>query len=204
MKKCIAVIMTGILMMSLAACGKPKEYDAHKEIYKRYNGIKSYYAEGEITSKNDRSENVYHIRQFYRTPDMYSVVADSPEEIAGSGFVVKNGEVTLKSGFGKNEVLEGYLPNQKSFVCIAEFFEEYYKSEETAVAVSGGIAENTVRLDCQLNGKNVRLFRQSLWIDAKTFLPVRLETFDVNGNAVVSVKYNEFKLNCEIDDSFFE
>ena len=205
MKKCIAVIMTGILMINFAACGKSEKYGAYKEIYKRYNHMDSYYAEAEITSRNDRSENVYHVRQFYKAPDMYSTVVDSPEEIAGSGYVFKNSEVKIKSGFGKNEILGAYSPNEHSSTCVADFFAEYYKSEETMVAVAGGVAGNaTTVMNCQLSGKNVNLFSQSLWIDNKTFLPIKLETYDVNNNVVVTVKYNEFKLNCDLDDAFFE
>lgn len=205
MKKCIAVIVTGILMISFAACGAARGHDAYKEIYKRYNHMESYYAEAEITSRNDRSENVYHVRQFYKAPDMYSMVVDGPENVAGSGYVLKNGEVKIKSGFGKNEILGTYSHNERSSSCIADFFAEYYKSEETMVAVSGGVDGNaTTMMNCQLSGKNVNLFRQSLWIDNKTFLPIRLETYDVNNNVVVTVKYNEFKLNCDLDDAFFE
>lgn len=205
MKRCIAVLAATILMINLAACGKSEKHSAYKEIYKRYNHMESYYAEAEITSRNDRSENVYYVRQFYKAPDMYSMVVDGPEEIAGSGYVFKNGEVKIKSGFGKSENLGMYSPNERGSSCISDFFAEYYKSEETMVSVTGGIAGNaTTVLNCQLSGKNVNLFSQSLWINNKTFLPIKLETYDVNNNVVVTVEYNEFKLNCDLDDAFFE
>ncbi len=205
MKRCIAVMLTGILMISFAACKSAGRHDAYKEIYKRYNNMESYYAEVEITSRNDRSENVYHVRQFYKAPDMYSMVVDGPEEIAGSGYVFKNGEVKVKSGFGKSEILDIYSPDERGSSCIADFFAEYYKSEETMVAATGGVTGNaTTVMNCQLSGKNVNLFSQSLWIENKTFLPIKLETYDVNNNVVVTVNYNEFKLNCDLEDSFFE
>lgn len=205
MKKSIAIIMVGILMMSLMGCSAKSGHDAYKEIYKRFNDFESYYAEAVITARNDRSENVYHVRQFYKAPDMYSMVVDGPEAVAGSGYVFKNGEVILKSGFGKSEVLSIASPTERSYFCVADFFEEYYKSEETAVATSGGVfnGETTV-MSCQISGKNPNMFSQKLWIDNKTFLPLKLETYDVNNRVVMTVEYNDFKRNCDIEDTFFE
>lgn len=204
MKKCITAILGVILMISLAGCGAVGHHDVHKEIYKRYYSPKSYYAEAELTITNDRSRNVYHVRQFYLAPDKYSVVVDSPENVAGSGYVFKDGTVLLKSGFGKNEKLP-CTPDGRSSSCLADFFAEYYKSEEASVSVSGGVVnEPETVMSCQLSGKKTNMFSQKLWINNETFLPVKLETYDADNNAVVTVTYNEFKLNCDLDDSFFE
>ena len=74
-------------MISLAACGAKSGHDAYKEIYKRYNELESFYAEAEITVRNVRTENTYYVRQFYKEPDMYSLLVDAPEVVAGSGYV---------------------------------------------------------------------------------------------------------------------
>ncbi len=205
MKRCIAVFVTTILMISLASCGESRGHDAYREIYKRYTNIESYYAEATVTVKNDRSENVYYVRQFYKAPDKYCMVTDGPEEVAGSGYVFRDGEVWLRSGFGKDETLGVISPNERSSTCIADFFEEYYKTEDASVTASGGALGNgATAMECQVSGKNPNRFRQRAVIDNKTFLPLRFETYDVNNNIVVEVVYNEFKLNCEIEDSLFK
>lgn len=204
MKKCIAVALSVILMTSLASCGKASGHDAYREIYKRYTNMESFYAEATVTAKNDRTENAYHVRQFYKAPGQYCMVVDGPEAVAGSGYVFQNGEVLLKSGFGKNAALGAVSPNMRSSSCIADFFEEYYKTEETSVTASGGALGNSVTaLECQVSGRNPNLFSQKAVISNETFLPVRLETYDVNNNLVVEVVYNEFKLNCDIDEALF-
>ena len=205
MKKCITAIVGVILMISLFGCGTKDGHDIYKEIYKRYNSMESYYAEAEVICKNDRSENVAHIRQFYMAPDKYSMVVDSPEEIAGSGYVFNGKTILVKSGFGKTEVMDFCLPDERSALCITDFFAEYYKSEETAIATASGLKNGDVTiLECIVSGRKPTMFRQKLWIDNNTYLPVKLETYDVNNNVVVTIKYNEFKRNCDIDKTLFK
>lgn len=204
MKKSISAVFAVILMISLAACGTKSGHDAYKEIYKRYNALNSFYAEVEITVRNARSENTYCARQFYKSPDAYSIAVDSPEELGGSGYVMRGGETLVKSGFGKSENLGVCSPSARNVVFITDFFEEYYKSEETSVSTAGGMNEKTTVLSCFVKDGTESRFSRSLWIDNKTFLPVKLETYDINGKPTVTVNYKEFKRNCDIEDKFFE
>ena len=203
MKKSIAALLTVILMISLAACRAKGGYDAYKEIYKRYGSMESFYAAAEITVRNDRTENTYKVRQTYKAPDTYEIVFDSPEEIAGSGYSFRDGKVFLKSGFEHGESLGIYSPNERHTVFLTDFFSEYYKSEDSSAAASGGSLESTTVLKCFISNGGENRFSQNLWIDNKTFLPVKLETYDSGGNPTVTVKYTEFKRNCDTDNSIF-
>lgn len=202
MKKFVAVVATFVLMISLGACGFDG-HDVYKEIYKRYNDIKTFRAVAEVTVVNERTENVYLVKQLFVAPDKFLLEVVEPAEIAGSGYVCKDGEFVIKSGFGHNEEVMGWSGLAHGVLFVNDFFEEYFKSEETAVDVSKNSDAGTTVLECYLNGKNEKQFMERLWIDNKTFLPVKMETYDINKELVVRVKFKEFARNCEIDESEF-
>ena len=205
MKKCMAAVMGVILMISGTACAGRKK-DVYTELYERYGSLSSYYAESKITAINDRSNNTYHARQFYRSPHEYSIVFDAPEAVAGSGYVIKGGMALLKPGFDADADANAEFPVKKEEInlhCIADFFARYYKGEDSAAETTGGMGEKYIVLRCGVqNSRNAR--EQRLTIDTDTFLPVRLENFDETGKCSATVEYGEFKPNCELEDSLFE
>ncbi len=205
MKKSIVAVVTAVvLMINLAGCGKKSQHDVYKEIYKRYNEMQSFYAEVNITVQNEKMSSEYIARQFYESPDRFSVVVDSPEEVAGSGYTAKDGKYTLKSGFGDEKVLDIVFPNEKNTIFVCDFFEEYYKNEETFLETSGGITGKTTTLGTYLGGGNPKRFMQSLEIDNKTYLPLTLTTYDIDKNPVVVVKFCNFIRNAKPDQSLFD
>ncbi|MDO4743972.1 MAG: hypothetical protein Q4A86_01130 [Clostridia bacterium] len=205
MKKSIIVAFAAlILMMSLCSCGEKSQHGIYQEIYKRYNNLESFYAAAEITVRSDKTESVYMVRQFYENPDKFSLVVDSPEEAAGSGYTAKDGKFLLKSGFGHTAECAVAFPEERNTVFLCDFFEEYYKSEETFVETSGTLSGNTITMTCFIPGKNEERFMQSLKIDSKTYLPLVLETYDIDKKPVVTVRYGEFKRNCDIDEKIFD
>ena len=202
MKKFVAAVAAFVLMISLGACGFDG-HDVYKEIYKRYNDMKTFRAVAEVTVVNERTENVYLVRQLFAAPDKFLLEVLEPAEIAGSGYVCKNGEFVIKSGFGHNEELMSWSGLAQGSLFVNDFFEEYFKSEETAVNVSKNSDGGATVLECYLSGKNEKQFMEKLWIDNKTFLPIRMETYDINKELVVKVEFKEFTRDCHVDESEF-
>ena len=110
-KRITAVFAALILVTSLIGCDEKSPQDAYKEIYKRYNHMESYYASATVTVISDKGESEYSVRQFYEAPDKFAFFVDSPESVAGSGYVAQNGNFTLKSG---TKTSEGLRPPAKS------------------------------------------------------------------------------------------
>ncbi len=192
-----------ILSLSLAGCGKNEAQEPYKEIYKRYSHIESFYAAVSVTVISDKGESRYSARQFFEAPDKYAFFVDAPEAVAGSGYVAKDGQFTLKSGTGDTFESRVAFPNSKNCMFISDFFEEYYKSEETSLAANEGFANDKVLMECYIPGKDKNRFKQSLAIDKKTYLPIVLTTYDVDGKAVVKVEFHDFKRNADIDQKIF-
>ncbi len=199
MKKSItAVVAAAILMTSLCACGRKTEHDHYKEIYKRYNDLQSFSASVEVAVQNGQGKSVYTAKQKYKAPDWFEVTFTEPQSLSGSGYVFDGETVLLKSGFGHSEEIQKAALSVHSSVSIADFFEEFYKSEETAIKTESSISGRQTCLSCFLPGKNKNRFRQSLWIDNQTYLPVRLETYGIDENPTVTVEFCEFVRNEKI------
>ena len=202
-RRITAVIAALILMTSLAACGKRSPQDAYKEIYSRYSQMKSFYAAATVRVISDKGESEYAVRQFYETRDRFAFFVDAPEAVAGSGYVANNGIFSLKSGTGDAFDSKVAFPDSKNYMFVSDFFEEYYKSEETSVAADNGISQNKLVMECYTADRNPNRFRQSLTIDTKTYLPIMLTTYNAENKAVVEVEFHDFKRNADIDAKIF-
>ncbi len=199
MKKSItAVLAAAILMTSLCACGRKTEHDHYKEIYKRYNDLQSFSATVEVTVQTGQGKSVYTAEQKYKASDWLEVTFTQPQSLSGSGYVFDGETILLKSGFGHTEEIQNAALSAGSSVSVADFFEEFYKSEETAVKSEASASGRQTCLSCFLPGKNKNRFRQSLWIDNGTYLPVRLETYGIDEKPTVTVEFCEFIRNMKI------
>ncbi len=204
MKKSIfAVFAALILAISLSGCGGKSPHEPYKEIYKRYNHMQSFYAAATVTVFSDKSESQYAVRQFYEAPDKFAFFVDSPEAVAGSGYVAQNGQFTLKSGTGDSFDAKVAFPDSKNCMFVCDFFEEYYKSEETSVATDGGLVEDKIVMQCYTSDRNPNRFMQSLTVDAKTYLPLTLTTYNAENKPVSKVEFHDFKRNAKIDEKIF-
>ncbi len=203
MKRCIAVIFAFVLMMSLCGC-KEGSHDVYEKIYERYYNMKSFSAVAEVTVKNERTENRYVVKQLFEAPDSFLLRVSEPKELEGSGISAQGGQVKLRSGFGQDEVLRSELSMGHGVLFVSDFFETYFKSEETSVSAAKSKGDSVTVLECFLGGKNEKRFMQKLWIDNETFLPVKLETYDINQNPAVTVTFKEFQRDCGIDPKEFE
>ncbi len=196
MKKSItAVLAAAILMTSLCACGRKTEHDHYREIYKRYNDMQTFSATVEVTVQNTQGKSVYTANQKYKAPDWFEVTFTEPQSLSGSGYVYDGETVLLKSGFEHNEELDAVSLAVRSSVSVADFFEEFYKSEEAAVKTESSISGRQTCLSCFLPGKNKNRFRQSLWIENDTYLPIRLETYGIDEKPTVTVEFRDFVRN---------
>ncbi len=204
MKKSIfAVCMALILVTSLGACGQKSPQDDYREIYNRYNNMKSFYAAATVRVISDKGETEYAVRQFYEAPDKFAFFVDSPEAVAGSGYVAKDGVFKLKSGTGDSFEAKVAFPDSKNCMFVCDFFEEYYKSEETSVMADNGFVEDKLVMQCYTADRNPNRFMQSLTVDTKTYLPDLLTTYNTENKPVIEVEFHDFKRDADIDEKIF-
>ena len=197
MRKSISVILIAILMISLAGCKK----NINKEIDKIYKDIESYSAVVRVTVAGNKGAEQYEVSQSYKG-GRYRTEVTKPERMKGTLSVISGDEMWLRSAGEPAIYMEkGFSDEQKDYMFIKDFLDEYYSQESLPVLVPD--EEGRIMLNLPERGNNEKRFKQSLWIDEKTRIPVCLATYDKNGDEVIRVEYISFVPDAEIEDSVF-
>lgn len=206
MKKVSVVVFALILMITMTSCnGKRVSHDNYKKIYDVYSNIESFSAEAEITVKSNLTENTYLVKQYYLAPDNYKMEILAPENLSGTGYSFCDGKINLQSNYGEIFSLEDYVPEDRNYVFLNDFFAGYYKSEDTFVETGNNSLndECTVLKNVLSDGDPYR-YSQCMWISNENCAPQRLVTYDMDNNEVLSVVFNEFDINTKIDKEIFK
>lgn len=192
------------MLMMISACAGGVKHDTYKAVYEKYNAIKSFEAEAEITVKTDKTANTYTVKQYFLAPDNYKTEITAPEAMKGIGYSLSEGKLSLNSSDGEKYSLDDYSPDDRSYVFINDFFAEYYKSEETAVETAGGKMGGCTVLKNALQNTNPYRHSQTIRINNNDFTPESLTTYDIDGNEVICVRYKSFTYNAELDKNIFK
>lgn len=193
MKKSIIGIII-ILSITLFSCGK-SDSKRYEEMYEKFVNISDYCST--ISVKTGNSE--YTARQYFLSPNLYKM------EFTSKGMektvCVQNGDdLCFKYGDEDTVRIENYVPDEKYFVFITDFMEEYVKSEESKCYRTGS---ETV-LETNLNKANNSKMKMKLYISNKDNAPKRLETYNEKDEKVFEVRFSRFKMNTGIDKKIFE
>jgi len=200
----ISVIVLLIGLIPLAGCGEPE--DIHTRIYRKYSQIESFSAVLEVTVTSENTINTYTVRQYFVLPDNFREEVLAPENLAGMTYVFANGAVTLSPPVDSNEISLNVPPNNRNYTFLPEFFERYFNSDNAIVAVSvdESNADIATILEVLLDGDSIYRASQKLWICNETLQPLKLETYNANGDVLISAVFTEFELNAKIDTATFD
>lgn len=193
MKKSISVLLAGILMISLTACGERSS--------KRYKPIESYTATALVTVTGNKGATVYEMKQSYRAPDSYRLEVVKPERLSGTVTVMVGQELWMKNGNTPAVPVElAGLEEGADFLFPVRFLNEYFaKVPQPTLQEENG----TLLLTAPVPEGNQYRFHQNVLLDAKSFLPTALITYDEDGGEVLRVEFRDFQRDAELNDSVF-
>ena len=195
------------MMMLLCGCGEVmiRSEDIHERIYKTYRQLKTYQANVTITVTSNKTTKDYVMNQWYKHPNQYKTVLLEPEEFSGLATVYKDEKVvTVHPDTQGAFILHNYTPVDKGHLFLTDFFEIYYKSQETSMQTFfQGQAKYTV-LNADIPGWHPHRFSQAMWIDNETCLPFKMEIYDDKNKPVITVVYEDIQLNVPIEEEMFE
>lgn len=192
-------------MINLTSCKYIEEkMDSYSRIYEKYNNIKDYKANITMQVYGNKVVEEYQMTQYYKTPNMHRVEVNKPEEIKGLTTIYsKNSIIILNPELDTNYSLSNLNADNDNFIFLTDFFESYYKSEQ--VVVMAMKKENTkyTVLKTYIPGNRVHRHSQNLWIDNEKLLPYKMETYNIQGDKMILIYYNEIKLNIGLEDDIF-
>jgi len=206
LKKVSAALLALILMITMTSCkGGDVSHDNYKKIYDMYSNIKSFTAEADITVKSNLTENTYTVKQYYLAPDNYKMEIVAPKNLSGTGYSFCDGRINMQSNYGEVFSLEDYVPEDRNYVFINDFFEGYYKSEDTFVETGKtSLSDECTVLKNVLSESNPYRYSQCMWISNESYAPQKLVTYDMDNNEVLTVDFKNFTINEEIKKDIFK
>lgn len=151
--------------------------------------ISSYEAEIEVTVESNKTINKYKMQQFFSNPNIMKQIIKEPSNIEdltiaydGKNMKIDNTRLSL------SKIYEDYKYISENILWLNTFIDNYNESSKIKETENEVIIENNIVL-------NNNSIKQSLYINKKTSLPVKLAIHDNNKNSKIYIKYNEIKLN---------
>lgn len=192
----ITVFLFVILLTSGCSMGNNTKETAYEKINKKFIDIADYSSTGKIVMHSNKTSNEYEFTQYFKREDKYLL-----QYTNGISIIFNNNDVSIKNSELKSEL--NFESNSKEYIYffVNSFFEKYFSGEDVSVSVDSAINEKYIVLECDTDG--YRFKKQKLWIDIKTILPTKMEIYDENGFKAVSIFFDSFKFEKNIDETLF-
>ena len=194
-KSIIALVI--ILMTMLVSCGKNSHGD-YSKIYERYSHIESYSAQIKVTAFTDGEKTVYTANQSYLAPKMYRLDYTS-DIMKGISCVLNGGRLYYRDAEENMTEFKGYIPHEKYYIFINDFFERYCKTEDAKSQQKG----NYTVLTLKENNDNPHRAYMQVFID-KNSIPKKLLTYNEKGEIAIEVEFLKFNMDEKLSKKDFE
>lgn len=206
MKKCKYLIAILTLMITLCSCGtKENSTDYYTKIFEKYKNMKSYRCKVELTVTSNKTTSFYTMKHCYLEPDKYRVELEAPDGMKGLTTIYNGPDIiTVAPDIQKKFEITDYNAQTKDYLFLPNFFENYYKSEQTSVMVDNHDEGEYTVLRADIPGNNIYRCSQAVWFDNLTLLPVKTEIYDLKNEPVIIARFSEFEMNIKLQDEIFK
>ena len=216
----VAVSIAAMFVLTFSFVSCERYEDIHTRIERKYSDIQSFTATIEVIVNSRAGSNAYSSRQYFKMDEsggMFREDVLAPEELAGMTYIFAGGTMLIIPPDENESILFEDIPDNRNYTLLTEFFTRYFAQQTTEpIDESVGDASNSVPQDAEsaenptetalevtLDGENSYRASQKLWICNDSLAPIRLETFNADGDTLVTVTFTEFELNARIDEEIF-
>lgn len=201
MKKKIMIILILILLIigiiflfskSMSKILKVGNTMTSQEVVNYILNINSYETKVSVEVKSNKNFNKYILKQKYASPNTFTQEVEEPSNIAGVKIIRNGDNVKLENTtLNLSKLFENYNYIADNCLDLTSFIEDYKNSNES------NFEEKDDQIIMKTKSKNDNKYRQykKLYIDKKTYNPIKMEIEDYNRNTLVYISYNEVKLN---------
>jgi len=197
------IISLFLICSSLSLCGCKQDANASK-IQDKLMNMESYACLASVSHKSDDTINIYETKQVYQMDGQYKVEVTKPEHTAGLTTIF-NGEKIMQyhkklDKAYKSELIPNDFRNQ---MFLGTFVKNYLQSEEVCIEVQNTEPGLTTVLEAVIPGGSKHMCLQRVWIDQKTYEPVRMAILNKEDKEIVVIEFLEFTYNPKINESTF-
>ncbi len=172
-----------------------------EKMQQKQDGIEDYSYTIYMTMEFDDQKMVTEADRMYKKPNKFKAVHKQPAEMAGS-VTVSDGETMWTYDSQQNTVMIMELPEMPE--------QDYLQFIEMMMDESDFSLESVEKFDgrtayiIDMASKDESDWGMKMWVDKETWMPLKMEMKDADGNLMYSIEYRNFQTNTGIPDEEFQ
>ena len=204
MKKFLSIFLSFSLLFTIAACSRKEPMTELESIQKQLAEMDGYTCTATLTRTNDRGEQTYETKQYYKSSGEYRLELTAPENVAGN-YTVFDGERICQYNPRLNSSIIKDAPESqhRNELFLGQFIANYMQSEGVSVETAALDESRCIVLEAVIPGNDGDLSTEKLWVDRESLLPVRFVIYNTDGEERYRMDYASFTFNPQFDDSLF-
>lgn len=201
--KLFLLVVTGLLMIVLTACGQKSQEDVQKELNKKVGELTGYKMDAKMTLSMGSDSQTYEVSVWHQRPDFYRVHMKNAERDQ-SQMILRNkeGVFVLTPALNKSFKFQSDWPKNSSQPYLYESIVEDIMTDEGAKMTETDdhfVFETKTRYQY-----NKMLPIQEITFNKKDLSPVSVKVMDQDRNTMLAVEFAKTEFNAPFDDNSFD
>ena len=163
-----------------------------QEIVDYILNLSSYEAEVTVNITSNKNSNKYILKQKYQKDKEHIQEVIEPSNIAGVKIINDGKNLKIEnSNLNLNEIIENYTNLENNNLDLSMFIDEYKNSNESNYEEK----DDEIIMKVKNDKENIYVKEKILYINKKTYKPVKLEIKDNKQKETIYILYNEVEIN---------
>ena len=163
-----------------------------QEIVDYILNLSSYEAEVTVNITSNKNSNKYILKQKYQKDKEHIQEVIGPSNIAGVKIINDGKNLKIEnSNLNLNEIIENYTNLENNNLDLSMFIDEYKNSNESNYEEK----DDEIIMKVKNDKENIYVKEKILYINKKTYKPVKLEIKDNKQKERIYILYNEVEIN---------
>ena len=163
-----------------------------QEIVDYILNLSSYEAEVTVNITSNKNSNKYILKQKYQKDKEHIQEVIEPSNIAGVKIINDGKNLKIEnSNLNLNEIIENYTNLENNNLDLSMFIDEYKNSNESNYEEK----DDEIIMKVKNDKENIYVKEKRLYINKKTYKPVKLEIKDNKQKERIYILYNEVEIN---------
>ena len=163
-----------------------------QEIVDYILNLSSYEAEVTVNITSNKNSNKYILKQKYQKDKERIQEVIEPSNIAGVKIINDGKNLKIEnSNLNLNEIIENYTNLENNNLDLSMFIDEYKNSNESSYEEK----DDEIIMKVKNDKENIYVKEKTLYINKKTYKPVKLEIKDNKQKERIYILYNEVEIN---------
>ncbi len=163
-----------------------------QEIVDYILNLSSYEAEVTVNITSNKNSNKYILKQKYQKDKEHIQEVIEPSNIAGVKIINDGKNLKIEnSNLNLNEIIENYTNLENNNLDLSMFIDEYKNSNESSYEEK----DDEIIMKVKNDKENIYVKEKTLYINKKTYKPVKLEIKDNKQKERIYILYNEVEIN---------